>query len=104
MQLLGIIEQYIASLSQSLGISETLVSIILAIVFLWTIVWKLLGLWKSARNGALVWFIIIAIFNTIGILPILYIYVFSKRSKEVLKKKAVSKKKIGKKKKVGKKK
>jgi hypothetical protein len=41
-------------------------------------VWKLIALWKSARNGQLAWYICLAIFNTIGILPILYILFFQK--------------------------
>jgi hypothetical protein len=32
-----------------------------------------IGMWKSARNKQLVWFICIAVFNTIGILPIVYL-------------------------------
>ncbi len=39
----------------------------------WDTVWKLIGMWKSARNNQLGWFISIAIFNTLGILPIIYI-------------------------------
>jgi len=57
-----------------------LVLIILAIVLLviWEGVWKLTALWKSARHGQLAWFICLAIFNTVGILPILYILCFQK--------------------------
>lgn len=40
------------------------------VLALWEGVWKLVALWKSARNNHLAWFICIAIFNTIGILPI----------------------------------
>jgi len=29
-------------------------------------------MWKAARNNLLVWFICIVVFNTIGILPIIY--------------------------------
>jgi hypothetical protein len=45
------------------------------IVFLaiWESVWKFIAMWKSARNNELAWFICIAIFNTIGILPIIYL-------------------------------
>ena len=39
----------------------------------WDIVWKFIGLWKAARNNHLAWFICIGLFNTIGILPIVYI-------------------------------
>ena len=57
-----------------------LLLIISAIVLLviWEGVWKLTGLWKSARHGQLAWFICLAIFNTVGILPILYLLCFQK--------------------------
>jgi hypothetical protein len=38
-------------------------------------------MWKAAKNGSVAWFIALMIFNTVGILPILYLYVFSKNSK-----------------------
>ena len=40
---------------------------------LWDLTWKVIAMWKSARNNQLGWFICIAVFNTIGILPIIYI-------------------------------
>lgn len=35
--------------------------------------WKLAGMWKAARNNQLGRFICIALINTVGILPIVYI-------------------------------
>jgi len=57
-----------------------LVTFVIAIVLLaiWDAVWKLIAMWKSARHHQLAWFICLAIFNTIGILPILYIVFFQK--------------------------
>ena len=54
--------------------------IIAAIIVLaiWDGVWKLIAMWKSARNGQLPWLICLAVFNTVGILPILYILLFQK--------------------------
>jgi len=46
----------------------------------WEIVWKGWALWKSARNGDKAWFVLLLIINSLGILPIAYIFVFSKRS------------------------
>lgn len=66
-----------ASIATNLGISLWL----LVILFIWSGIWKIIALWKSARNNSLVWFIVIALTNTIGILPILYIFVFSKLKK-----------------------
>jgi hypothetical protein len=51
---------------------------ILGMIFIWTSIWKFLALWKSARKGSVVWFIVLALVNTVGILEILYIFVFSK--------------------------
>jgi hypothetical protein len=48
------------------------------LVAIWDGVWKLIALWKSARQEQLAWFICLAIFNTAGILPILYILYFQK--------------------------
>ena len=42
-------------------------------LFFWDAIWKIIAFWKSARNNHLVWFIFIAITNTVGILPIIYI-------------------------------
>ena len=50
----------------------------IVIVAIWDGVWKLIALWKSARHNQLAWFICLAIFNTAGILPILYILCFQK--------------------------
>jgi methionyl-tRNA synthetase len=47
----------------------------------WSITWKALALWKAARNRQLVWFILLFIINTAGVLPIIYIYYFQKEKK-----------------------
>lgn len=67
------ISDVFAQLSSQFGISIW----ILAVIVIWSAVWKLLALWKSARKNHLVWFIILAIVNTVGILEILYVYIFS---------------------------
>lgn len=52
------------------------------IVLVWSVIWKGLALWKSAREGSKVWFVVLLIVNTLGILEILYLYVFSKKKDE----------------------
>ena len=53
-----------------------------AIIFFATceMVWKLIALWRSARNNQLAWFVCIGIFNTIGILPIVYLLTHKKNA------------------------
>lgn len=63
-----------------LGISVGAAILILFIISVWALVWKGLALWKSARKGSKVWFVVLLIINTFGILEILYIFVFSKIS------------------------
>ena len=46
---------------------------IIIIVGIWDYVWKAIGMWKAGRNNNLAWFVCIFIFNTLGILPIIYI-------------------------------
>ena len=52
---------------------------ILVLIAVWTLPWKGVALWKSARLRNKRWFIVLLIINTVGILEILYIFVFSKR-------------------------
>jgi len=65
-------------------LNETLVWFIpmIIIIVIWDSVWKLIGLWKSARNNHLAWFICIAIINTLGILPIIYILMNKKKDSQ----------------------
>ena len=52
---------------------------LLFLVFLWSLLWKGLALWKSANLGQKIWFIVILIFNTVGILEIIYLFAFAKK-------------------------
>jgi len=54
---------------------------ILAVISIWSLVWKGFALWKSAKKNSMIWFIVLLVVNTLGILEILYIYVFSKMGK-----------------------
>jgi phosphoglycerol transferase MdoB-like AlkP superfamily enzyme len=54
--------------------------ILLAVI--WSLAWKGVALWKSGRKNQLVWFIVLLVVNTLGILEILYIFVFSKCCKK----------------------
>ena len=47
-------------------------------VTLWILVWKGIALWKSARHNQKWWFIALLVINTLGLLEILYIFIFSK--------------------------
>lgn len=58
-----------------------LASIAFLVVIVWSLFWKGMALWKAAQRGSMVWFIVLLIVNTLGILEILYLYVFSREQK-----------------------
>ena len=58
-----------------------LIVVLIVLDLIWEAVWKGIALWRAARNGHLIWFICVLIFNTLGILPIIYIFIFSKPKK-----------------------
>ena len=47
---------------------------VIIVVMLWTLFWKGLSMWHAARNKDSTWFIILFIFNTVGILDIIYLF------------------------------
>lgn len=53
----------------------------LILVMFWDLVWKGIAMWKCGRNNQLAWFIVVLIFNTAGILPIIYLLFFQKKKK-----------------------
>jgi hypothetical protein len=57
---------------------------ILIVLIFWEMIWKIIAMWKSARNNHLAWFICIAVINTIGILPIVYILMRRKKPTKLL--------------------
>lgn len=45
----------------------------------WEIGWKGWALWRSAKQNDKPWFVVLLLINTVGILPIAYLFVFSKK-------------------------
>lgn len=54
------------------------VTALIIVLVVWSVIWKGIALWKAGRNGHLAWYIVMLIFNTAGILEIIYIFAFSK--------------------------
>ena len=49
-----------------------------ALLLLWSVVWKGLALWHSARRAEKWWFVAFLLLNTAGILEIVYLFGFCK--------------------------
>jgi hypothetical protein len=57
----------------------TVFTALFILLMIWSLVWKGFALWKAARNNDSVWFIVLMILNTMGILEIIYIYLIGKK-------------------------
>ncbi|MFA5945814.1 MAG: DUF5652 family protein [Patescibacteria group bacterium] len=67
----------IAGLGLGLGIG-------VLVLVIWSIFWKGLALWHSARRNEPWWFVILLIVNTGGILEIIYLFAVAKLGFEQL--------------------
>jgi len=47
---------------------------VLIILAIWEVVWKAGAMWRAARHDQPVWFVLLLIINTAGILPIVYLF------------------------------
>ncbi len=66
---------------------------LLGLIFIWSIAWKGFALWKAAKKESKTWFVILLLVNTVGLLEIFYIFVFSKYNPKSGKAKSAKKKK-----------
>lgn len=48
------------------------------LLIIWTIFWKGLALWHSARRKQPWWFVILMLVNTLGILEMIYLFLVAK--------------------------
>ena len=52
------------------------------LLLVWSMVWKALALWHSAKRGQKVWFVILFLVNTAGLLEIIYLFTVAKIQKK----------------------
>lgn len=58
---------------------------VVILVILWSLFWKAWSLWLAARRNQKIWFGVLLVVNTMGILEILYIFIFGKMKREAKK-------------------
>lgn len=65
---------------QALPLWIGLLAPMILLLVLWSIFWKGLALWHSARRGQQWWFVAMLVVNTLGILEIIYLFGIAKLS------------------------
>ncbi len=63
------------------------IAIILSVLIIVDIILRGLAMWRAAKNNSKKWFWALAILNTLGILPLIYLLISKKPAKENKKKK-----------------
>ena len=54
--------------------------LLLALVVVWTIVWKVYAVWLAARHNHKKWFVALLILNTLSILELIYVFKVAKKT------------------------
>lgn len=49
------------------------------LLIIWSLIWKGMALWRAARLEQKIWFIVLLILNTFGILDIIYLLITQKQ-------------------------
>jgi len=47
----------------------------------WILAWKGLALWRAAKNDQKIWYVVLLVFNFLGLLEIIYLLFFQKEGK-----------------------
>ncbi len=49
------------------------------VLIIWSFVWKAFALYRAGFNRSPVWFVVLLVLNTVGILDILYLFIWGKK-------------------------
>jgi hypothetical protein len=61
------------------GILASWLSVLVIPVAIWSVFWMGWALWRAAKDDSKVWFIVLLLVHTVGILDIIYIFLISKK-------------------------
>ncbi len=70
-----------------LNLTDPKQTALLITITLWELIWKGFGMWRAGRRNQPIWFILILILNTFGILPIVYLILTKQKKIKLSKKK-----------------
>lgn len=73
--------EIIEAISISTGLSVPAVVVVIVIFSLWSLFWKGWALWTAVERKEKLWFVVLLLVNTLGILEMVYLFVLGKRKK-----------------------
>ncbi len=54
-------------------------NLLIAVIMVWSLLWKCYAVWHAVKRGDKRWFVALVLFNTFGILDIIYIFYVAKK-------------------------
>jgi methionyl-tRNA synthetase len=63
------------------GIPGWIIALVV-VLGIWEAVWKAIALWRAGNDRNLLWFVLMFVLNTLGILEIIYIFGISRPRRE----------------------
>ncbi len=66
-------------MNPSLFNNQTSDLVFLLITLLWVLPWKIFALWTASKKNHKIWFVVLVIVNTLGILEIIYVFGIAKK-------------------------
>lgn len=64
------------------GLTPTTITLII-IAVVWSSVWKAFALYRAGKQTDPIWFVLLFLVNTLGILEMFYLFIFSRRASRV---------------------
>lgn len=54
-------------------------SLLFLALYVWSLLWKGLALWRAAKGKQRNWFVVLLVLNTVGILEIVFLFKFAEK-------------------------
>jgi hypothetical protein len=64
-------------------LQEPVFLIALAVLGVWSLIWQGFALWRAARDESKVWFVVLLLVHTLGVLDIVYLFAISPMRKKL---------------------
>jgi len=61
---------------ETLALLGTGLLALILVLAVWEMIWKGIAMWRASKNGHKAWFVCLLVFNTVGILPIIYLLLY----------------------------
>lgn len=59
-------------------------AVVIAVLAVWDLIWRGIALWEAGLRRQKAWFVVLLVINSVGILPIIYLFFGGRKQKQVV--------------------